>query len=134
MTYALIHCHSNRIIHRDIKAENIMIGKDDEIKLIDFGLSYTKRAGVKVSEIAGTPFYMAPEILAGEYGFEVDYWSLGVLLYTMVSGYLPFYSESRTEVFEKIKRAEFHFEHKPFQRVSDECKDLIKSLLVLDVK
>lgn len=91
-----------------------MIGKDGEIKLIDFGLSFTKMKGEKVNEIAGTPFYMAPEIISGEYGFQVDIWSLGVLLYILVSGYLPFYSEDREEVFDKIRTADYHFEHKEF--------------------
>lgn len=131
---AVNHCHANRIIHRDIKAENIMIGSDGEIKLIDFGLSYFKKKGEKVSEIAGTPYYMAPEILLGQYGFEVDIWSLGVLLYILVSGYLPFYSEDRDVVFEKIRTATFSFDHKEFQLVSDECKDLIGLMLNPDRK
>lgn len=129
---AINHCHANRIIHRDIKAENIMIGKDGEIKLIDFGLAYTKRKGESVHEIAGTPFYMAPEILMGDYSFPVDIWSLGVLLYILVSGYLPFYSEDRDEVFEKIRQGKFHFDHKEFKSVSAECKDLISKMLVVN--
>ena len=67
-----------------------------------------------MNEIAGTPFYMAPEILIGDYSYGVDIWSLGVLLYILVSGYLPFYSEDRDEVFEKIRTASYHFEHKEF--------------------
>jgi len=106
-----------------------MIGVDGEIKLIDFGLSYFKKKGEKVSELAGTPYYMAPEILLGEYGFEVDIWSIGVLLYILVSGYLPFFSDDREIVFEKIRTATYSFDHKEFESVSDECKELIARML-----
>jgi calcium-dependent protein kinase len=88
---AVNHCHANNIVHRDIKPENIMIGKDGEMKLIDFGLS--KRNTTKnshLSSIAGTPYYMAPEVLDGDYNLKCDIWSLGVLMYTLLSGYLPF--------------------------------------------
>jgi calcium-dependent protein kinase len=111
-----------------------MVGKDDNIKLIDFGLSYVKRKGEHANEIAGTPFYMAPEIIKGDYGFEVDIWSLGVLLYILVSGYLPFFSDDRDEVFRKIQTADFHFDHNEFKSVSEECKTLIRKMLTLDPK
>lgn len=88
---AINHCHASGVVHRDIKPENIMIGKDGELKLIDFGLS-RRVAGVnsKMTTIAGTPYYMAPEVLDGEYNSQCDIWSLGVLFYVLVSGYLPF--------------------------------------------
>lgn len=100
---AINHCHAQGIIHRDIKPENVMIGRDNEIKLIDFGLS--KRSKDKTSHlttIAGTPYYMAPEVLDGDYNYKCDIWSLGVLLYVLVSGYLPFQGENRQDVFKKI--------------------------------
>lgn len=88
---AINHCHANGIVHRDIKPENIMIGKDGNIKLIDFGLSKrSKNKNQLLSTIAGTPYYMAPEVLDGEYNYHADIWSLGVLLYVLLSGYLPF--------------------------------------------
>jgi len=88
---AINHCHASGVVHRDIKPENIMIGKDGEYKLIDFGLS--RRISNKnstMSTIAGTPYYMAPEVIDGDYTSMCDIWSLGVLLYVLVSGYLPF--------------------------------------------
>ena len=86
---AINHCHANNVVHRDIKPENIMINDDDETKLIDFGLSKTSKKN-NMTTVAGTPFYMAPEVLNQNYTSKADIWSLGVLLYTMVSGYLPF--------------------------------------------
>lgn len=88
---AVNHCHASGVVHRDIKPENIMFGADGELKLIDFGLS--RRVSDKyttMNTIAGTPFYMAPEVLDGEYNSQCDIWSLGVLLYVLVCGYLPF--------------------------------------------
>jgi serine/threonine protein kinase len=68
-----------------------MITKSNEVKLIDFGLSKSGRIKTaNWSTVAGTPFYMAPEVLKMKYGTKADIWSVGVLLYTMVSGYLPF--------------------------------------------
>ena len=86
---ALNHCHANNVIHRDIKPENIMVTKEGSVRLIDFGLSkVTTRKNLQT--VAGTPYYMAPEVLRGNYGEKADLWSLGVLLYVLVSGYLPF--------------------------------------------
>lgn len=86
---AINHCHSQNIIHRDIKPENIMISNSGTVRLIDFGLSKASKKK-NLTTIAGTPYYMAPEVLSGNYKEKADIWSLGVLLYTLVSGYLPF--------------------------------------------
>lgn len=91
------------MVHRDIKPENIMIGADNEIKLIDFGLSKVCSHIAKLKTIAGTAYYMAPEVLDGNYNFKCDIWSLGVIMYLLVSGYLPFQGENKHEVFKKIK-------------------------------
>lgn len=87
---AINHCHANGVIHRDIKHENIMITDTNQIRLIDFGLSRIKPKKLLIHERVGTAFYMAPEVLNGNYNEKADLWSLGVLLYTLVCGYMPF--------------------------------------------
>ena len=80
-TKALEHCHSIDLIHRDIKPENLMFGGNGEVKLIDFGLSLIKKGAYNKIELAGTPYYFAPEVIDEVYGKECDIWSLGVTFY-----------------------------------------------------
>jgi serine/threonine protein kinase len=78
---------------------------------------------------------MAPEMISGKfYDTQVDCWSLGVLLYYLMCGHMPFPAESQEELFAKINSGKFHYNHKAFELVSDECKDLINGLLVKDAK
>ena len=87
---AINHCHAQNIVHRDIKPDNIMITNNNTVRLIDFGLSKASRNNRQLTTMAGTPYYMAPEVLEGSYSKKADIWSLGVLLYTLVCGYLLF--------------------------------------------
>ena len=82
----------------------------------------------------GTPFYVAPEVLSGDYDFECDNWSLGVIMHVLVSGYLPFYGQNEKEVFEKIKKADLKFDQDEFKVISESAKDLIRKLLTVDKK
>ena len=94
-----------------------MYGGDGEIKLIDFGLSkiIDTKSSHQMKSLVGTPYYMAPEIIKGVYDKKCDIWSIGVLLYTIVSGYLPFSGDNRTSVFDKILKGIYHFDHKEFR-------------------
>ena len=149
----IAHCHANGVAHRDIKPENIMYATtdpDSEIKLIDFGLSSAdsgelSRGGGKVTSsgriipkrrqsLVGTPYYVAPEILTGYYNFECDIWSLGVLLYILLSGYYPYGGVTTSDVFDSIQNAELIFTKEKWGNVSEEAIDLIKQMLNRDEK
>lgn len=139
---AINHCHSNNIIHRDLKPENIMISspqseefQTSDIKIIDFGLGrvYNRHKEGLLTAVVGTSYYVAPEVLEGKYGFECDCWSLGVIMYVLLSGHLPFPGRDNAEVFIRIKGASVKFNHREFSNVSDSAKDLIKRLLNRDI-
>jgi serine/threonine protein kinase len=102
---ALKHLHGHcRVIHRDIKAENVMIGEDGYLKLIDFGIATLLR-GPQAYTVCGTKEYMAPEMLRGYgYGFEVDHWCCGILVHELLTGRTPFYDEDEYQCFRKIMK------------------------------
>lgn len=130
---AVNHCHSQNIAHRDIKPENILITEDNDLKLIDFGLSKQVK-NKKMKTIVGTPYYIAPEVLQGKYGLKCDVWSLGVIMYILLSGYLPFGGSNAADVFDKVTKGEYSFTQKEWKKVSDEGKDLISHMLQVDTK
>jgi len=93
MLSAMIYCHKNNIVHRDLKPENVILEnntKNSAIKLIDFGTSRKFQDNEKMSSKLGTPFYIAPEVIRGNYNEKCDIWSLGVILFIMLCGYPPF--------------------------------------------
>jgi calcium-dependent protein kinase len=126
--------HDNGIIHRDIKPENIVLTNDQNlnIKLIDFGSCEIINNG-KTNRKIGTPSYISPEIISGlDYDYKCDIWSLGVVMYFLLSGSTPFNGNSPNEIYDKIKKGIFTFNSNNFNNVSDEAKNLIKSMLVKD--
>jgi len=131
------YCHSLDIIHRDLKPENLLYCTKDEssiIKVTDFGLARYIEGDLAYTA-CGTPGYVAPEILEGKgYGREVDYWSIGVILYIMLSGFPPFYHENNHTLFEMIKKCDFEFTAPYWDDISDNAKDLITKILVADPK
>lgn len=138
---AVKHLHEHGIVHRDLKPENFIFNDktdDAEIKLIDFGLS--KRFGQikdinpkeKMHTIVGTPYYVAPEVLKGDYDFSCDVWSLGVILYIMLCGYPPFDGDSNKEIFKKVLKSKLEFDAEDWDEVSREAKELISKMLEKD--
>jgi len=130
---ALKHLHNNKVIHRDLKLGNLFINDKMEIKLGDFGLA-TKLEfdGEKKKTICGTPNYIAPEILEGKTGhsYEVDVWSLGVVIYTLLVGKPPFETPEVKSTYKKIRMNSYSFpEHVP---LSDSSKNLITKIFNLD--
>ncbi|KAL6905256.1 hypothetical protein ACP4OV_002857 [Aristida adscensionis] len=152
-------CHSLGVMHRDLKPENFLLhDKDDDlsIKVIDFGASVffkpvlcwdreactdapvlehflntwlQKISGQVFTEVVGSQYYIAPEVLQKHYGPEADVWTAGVILYVLLSGVPPFWAETRKGVFEKIEDGHFDLESNQWHRISDSAKDLIRKML-----
>ncbi|KAL6293809.1 hypothetical protein ACE6H2_001951 [Prunus campanulata] len=125
-------CHQNGVIHRDLKPENFLFTDSSEnaqLKAIDFGLSIFFEKGQRFSEIVGSPYYMAPEVLRRNYGPEVDVWSSGVILYILLCGVPPFWAESEEGIAQAIVRGSIDFERETWKKVSEEAKELVKRML-----
>ncbi|XP_030626468.1 serine/threonine-protein kinase MARK1 isoform X3 [Chanos chanos] len=127
---AVQYCHQKSIVHRDLKAENLLLDADMNIKIADFGFSNEFTIGSKLDTFCGSPPYAAPELFQGKKydGPEVDVWSLGVILYTLVSGSLPFDGQNLKELRERVLRGKYRI---PFY-MSTDCENLLKKLLVLN--
>lgn len=132
---AIIHCHNNNICHRDLKPENCLMvdnSANSDIKIIDFGLATFMNEQHLLNSICGTPFYVAPEVLSGSYRMECDLWSLGVILYMMLSGSPPFTGRNNQEIITKVYSGNYSLRTKAFAKISQMAKDLISRLLVKD--
>lgn len=127
------YLHSNNIIHRDIKLDNILIDLNNNIKLCDFGISKKINKGDILTDQCGTPAYIAPEIISSEKGYEgppVDLWSSGVVLYAMLSGTVPFRANNHNDLHKLIIKGYFS----EIKDISREAKDLLHSLLEVNPK
>jgi serine/threonine protein kinase len=128
------YLHANDIVHRDIKPENVLFESNEEgaaVKLIDFGLSRTHclyGEGYMTNQV-GTPYYMSPGVLAGQYDKNCDIWAIGIVAYILLAGYPPFNGDSDWEVQESIKRGGLVFERQVWENLSKTSRDFVKMLL-----
>jgi len=141
---AVKYLHTNSIVHRDLKPENILLTTKDrnsmQLKIADFGLARSNHQSNDCKTFCGTPHYFAPEVIntfrdhesteAG-YGKQADMWSLGVILYIMLSGIPPFEEEG---LYEQILEGKFEFDVREWTVVSKEAKDLVKQLMTVNPK
>ncbi|KAF8398011.1 hypothetical protein HHK36_016937 [Tetracentron sinense] len=130
-------CHSLGVMHRDLKPENFLFVNEEEdspLKTIDFGLSVFFRPGEMFTDVVGSPYYVAPEVLRKHYGPECDVWSAGVIIYILLSGVPPFWDETEQGIFEQVLKGELDFMSDPWPNISDSAKDLVRKMLVRDPK
>ncbi|KAL3635330.1 hypothetical protein CASFOL_019877 [Castilleja foliolosa] len=126
---AIRYCHEMGVVHRDIKPENILLSSSGQMKLADFGLAVRILDGQRLTGIVGSPAYVAPEVLVGNYSEKVDIWSAGVLLHALLVGFLPFQGDSLETVFEAIKKDKLDFVGGVWNSVSQPACDLLSKML-----
>ncbi|XP_073005880.1 calcium-dependent protein kinase 17-like [Typha latifolia] len=130
-------CHSLGVMHRDLKPENFLFVNQKEespLKTIDFGLSIFFKPGDTFTDVVGSPYYVAPEVLLKHYGPEADVWSAGVIIYILLSGVPPFWDESEQGIFEQVLKGDLDFSSDPWPSISESAKDLVRRMLVKDPK
>ncbi|KAG8843658.1 Cell cycle serine/threonine-protein kinase cdc5/MSD2, partial [Tulasnella sp. 330] len=130
------YMHSNQVIHRDLKLGNLFLDRNMNIKVGDFGLAaLIETPGERKKTICGTPNYIAPEVLfdtANGHSFEVDTWSMGVILYTLVVGKPPFQTKEVKEIYQRIRDNLYEFPANADRPLSEEVMHLIEQILTHD--
>lgn len=135
---AIYYLHSHNFVHRDIKPENFLLqskAADAPIKVIDFGLAKVYKPGSDpMITKAGTPYYVAPQVLMGKYDEKCDLWSCGVIMYILLCGYPPFYGDRDEDILAMVKKGNFDFPSPDWDEISQPAKDLISKMLTFDPK
>eukprot|EP00892_Ulva_mutabilis_P000128 jgi/Ulvmu1/10115/UM006_0066.1 len=135
------HCHELGVMHRDLKPENFLLTSRDsdiaDVKAIDFGVSTFCKPNQHLEERVGSAYYIAPEVLRKDYTFRADLWSLGVILYILLSGLPPFWGDERgsgteRQVFQMILAGDVDLDSEPWPSISHAAKDLVRRLLSVD--
>mmetsp|Transcript_38649 Transcript_38649/g.124195 ORF Transcript_38649/g.124195 Transcript_38649/m.124195 type:complete len:477 (-) Transcript_38649:169-1599(-) len=136
---AVYYMHENHICHRDLKPENFLFTTKEPIektslKIIDFGLAHEFGPDTVMTTKAGTPYYVAPQVLAGKYDQSADIWSCGVIAYVLLCGYPPFHGDTDADVLAKVRLGNFSFNASDWKNVSEDAKNLIRALLKMQPK
>lgn len=136
MLKAMSYCHAHRVAHCDMKPKNLLLMSEDNhsyIKLADFGFAARCHTEKCLTKQCGTPFFVSPEILMRQpYDQQTDMWSVGCIIFLLLSGNLPFMGRSQKELFRKIVSGKYEFKEDDWAGVSDDAKDLVQRCLVLD--
>ena len=128
--FGVEYLHTHQVSHRDLKPENILLDADNNVKLADFGLSNIMKDGIFLYSSCGSPNYAAPELISGKYynGASIDIWSCGVILYTLLTGCLPFNEKTTSRLYKKIRDCSYRMP----ENVPEAAKDLIYRMLQKD--
>jgi len=134
---ALNYMHESFVCHRDLKPENFLFTAKEPmerstIKIIDFGLSRRYTASQAMRTKAGTPYYVAPQVLDQNYDEKCDMWSVGVIMFVLLGGYPPFEADTDAEVLAKVRIGKFEFNPRDWEGVSEDAKHLITSFLQMN--
>ncbi|XP_043270270.1 phosphorylase b kinase gamma catalytic chain, skeletal muscle/heart isoform isoform X2 [Venturia canescens] len=135
------HIHNQGIVHRDLKPENILLDDNLNVKITDFGFARMLTPGDKLYDLCGTPGYLAPEVLkcnmfenAEGYGYEVDVWACGVIMFTLLVGCPPFWHRKQMVMLRNIMEGKYSFTSPEWADITEAPKDLIRKLLVVDAQ
>ncbi|KAF5836470.1 calcium-dependent protein kinase [Dunaliella salina] len=138
MVDVILHCHLMGVMHRDLKPENFLLADrspDAQLICADFGLSTFFKEGEVMDDLVGSAYYVAPEVIQRRYSKEADMWSLGVILYILLSGGPPFFGKDEETIFREIQHKQLDLENSGvWPSISDSAKALVSRLLVRDPK
>lgn len=137
---AVAFIHDHDVVHRDIKPENILLDEKFNVKVTDFGFATElPQQAERLRELCGTPGYLAPELLKASmyeaedgYGREVDVWACGVVMYTLLVGFPPFWHRKQMIMLRAIMEGRYEFKSPEWDDVTDTAKDLIQAMLTVD--